>query len=66
MVSHSPYLSSENVSLKVTNVKLVSMNREHQRITFCKVINLSNRNITMAEDKIIKQGTFILSHFQVR
>ena len=56
LVSHSRYLSFENVSLKAANMKLVSMNTEHQRTTLSNVINLSNRNITKAEETLLIRG----------
>ena len=56
LVSHSRYLSFENVSLKVTNVTLVSVNPKHQRTTFSNVINLSSRNITIAEETLLNRG----------
>ena len=56
LVRHSHYLSFKNVSLKATNAKLVSVNPKHQRTTISNVMNLSNRNITIAEETLLKRG----------
>ena len=56
LVSYSRYLSFENVSLKATNVKLSSVNPKHQRTTLSNVINLSSRNITIAEETLLNRG----------
>ena len=56
MESHSRYLSFENVSLKAKNVKLESVNPNHQRTTISNVIYLSRSNITIAEDKLLSRG----------
>ena len=56
LVSNSRYLTFENVSLKATNVKLASVNPKHQRTTLSNVINLSSRNITIAEETLINRG----------
>ena len=53
---NSRYLSFENVSLKATNVKLASVNPKHQRTTFSNIINLSSRNITIAEETLLNRG----------
>ena len=55
-MSHSRYLSFENVSLTVTNVKFVSVNPKHQGATISNVINVSNRNITIAEETLLNRG----------
>ena len=56
LVSNSRYLSFENVSLKATNVKSASVNPKHQRTTISNVINLSSRNITIAEETLLNRG----------
>ena len=56
LVSHSRYLSFENVSIKVPSAKLVSLNPKHQRTTFNNVINLSSLNITIAEETLLNRG----------
>ena len=56
LVSHSRYISFDNVSIKVKNAKLASMNTIHLRTTFRNAINLSNRNITMAEETLFNSG----------
>ena len=55
-VSHSRYISFENVSLKATNVELVSVKPKHQRTTISYVINLSSRNITIAQETLLNRG----------
>ena len=55
-MSNSRYLSFENVSLKATNVKLASVNPKHQRTTLSNAINLSSRNITIAEETLLNRG----------
>ena len=55
-MSHSRYISFENVSLKATNVKLESVNPNHQRTTISNVIYLSSRNITIAEETLLSRG----------
>ena len=56
LVSNSRYLSFKIVSLKDTNVKLASLNTKHQRTTLSNVINLSSRNITIAEETLLNRG----------
>ena len=56
LVSNSRYLSFENVSLKATNVTLASVNPKHQRTTLSNVINVSSRNITIAEETLLNRG----------
>ena len=53
---HSRYLSFENVSLKATNEFFLSMYPKHQRTTLSNVVNLSNRNITIAEETLLNRG----------